>query len=146
MARRFVAWLVLSVTLPLASAAPAQTIVPWPAAGSPFCTAPGDQFSVTPTELSGLVSWFGHTDAADTLHLGGAGSSPPSGTCQGEASVATPGVVPGSIFANQMHTGAFLGCPGCGEAIDLGHAWIAREPGADRVGIDVRGWTPRTIV
>src|SRR5262249_3345936 len=28
----------------------------------------------------------------------------------------------------------------------LGHAWIAREPGADRVGIDVRGWTPRTIV
>ena len=146
MVRRFVSRLAVAGALLSPSAASAQTFVPWPIQGSPLCSAPGDQFSVTAAGLSGFVSWFGHASTADSLYLGGAGSLPPTGDCPGEASPVTPGVVPGTTAMNLMHTGIFLGCPGCGEAMDFGNAWIGRDPGADRVGIHVRNWTPQTVI
>ena len=149
MVRRLVFACALSGALYCTSLAGAQTVVPWPAAGAPLCTAPGDQFSLSP--LGGGVTWFSHSGPADSLHLGGAGDHPPTGGCLSESAVITAGVVPGSIGSSQFETGICLGCPGCGCTVDLAKAWVSRDAISDRIVMHVRHgglvqWTQADIV
>jgi hypothetical protein len=143
--RKLVSGLALWGALCCAPLASAQTVVPWPAAGAPLCTAPGDQFSLSPwarTLNSSLVSWFGHAGPVDSLHFGGAGDEPPTGGCRSESAAVTAGVVPGSVGTSVFQTGICLGCPGCGCLVDLAHAWVSRDAGGDQVVLRVRssGW------
>src|SRR5439155_20638196 len=91
--------------------ASAQTFVPWPAAGAPVCTAPGDQFGLMAPSFGG-ISWFTRAVAVDTLSLGGFSSEPPVGDCRSESAPVTAGVVAGSIATAVFETGIALGCPG----------------------------------
>ena len=140
MARRLVFVCAVSGALCCASLASAQTLIPWPVAGAPLCTAPGDQFSLS-SWLLGFASWFGHAGPADSLYFGGAGDEPPTGECRSGFAV-TAGVVPGSVKASQFETGICLGCPGCGCLVDLAHTWVSRDAGGDQVVLRVRssGW------
>jgi hypothetical protein len=154
MLRKLVSGLALWGTLCCAPLASAQTVVPWPAAGAPLCTAPGDQFSLSPGALTlnfSLVSWFGHAGPVDSLHLGGAGDEPPTGGCRSESAAVTAGVVPGSVGTSVFQTGICLGCPGCGCLVDLAHAWVSRDAGGDQVVLRVRSsglvdWSQTDIV
>ena len=135
MSRTLVSSCALVGALCCASLAGAQAVVvPWPAAGAPLCTAPGDQFSLS-ADLFGAVSWFS-SPAPDSLYLGGAGDEPPTGGCPLSAG-AYAGVVPDNFRATLFDTGICLGCPGCGCAIDLAHAWVSRDAVSDRIVIRV---------
>ena len=136
MVRRFALACALTGALCCATPAGAQTFVPWPAAGAPLCTAPGDQFSLSP--FGGFVSWFDHAGSADSLHVGAAGDQPPAGGCHSESADITAGVVPGSVRTSLFETGIALGCPGCGPVFDVAHAWVSRDAVSDRVVIRVR--------
>ena len=135
MSRTLVSVCALLGVLCCTSPAGAQTVVPWPASGAPLCTAPGDQFSLSPY-LTGAVSWFS-SQAPDSLYLGHAGDEPPTGGCPLSAG-AYAGVVPDSFRATLFDTGICLGCPGCGCAVDLAQAWVSRDAVSDRILMRVR--------